>query len=129
MEFKAKQINPSDGDTQAGMVWPNPRFTVSGDCVTDNLTGLMWTKDANLPGTYKTWQQVIGYANGLSLCGYTDWRLPNRKELHSLTDYYRSYPALPSGHPFLNVQSYYYWSSTSSASFEDSAWFVSIWDG
>src|SRR3989304_10455677 len=66
-----------DGDIRAGVAWPGPRFTVSGDCVTDNLTGLMWTKNANLPGTSKTWQQAIDYANGLSLCGYTDRSVPD----------------------------------------------------
>ena len=118
-----------DGDIQAGVAWPSPRFTVSGDCVTDNLTGLMWTKDANLPGTYKTWQQAIDYANGLSLCGYTDYRLPNREELHSLTDFSRDGPALPSGHPFLNVQSSNYWSSTSPARNTNNAWIVGMWIG
>src|ERR1039457_87617 len=44
-----------DGNVQAGVAWPNPRFTVSGDCVTDNLTGLMWAKNANLAGQL-TWQ-------------------------------------------------------------------------
>ena len=38
-----------DGELQMGVDWPDPRFTVSGDCVTDNLTGLMWAKNANLP--------------------------------------------------------------------------------
>jgi len=108
-----------DADIRAGVAWPSPRFTVGtgkeADCVTDNLTGLMWTKNANLPGGYMTWQQAIDYANGLNLCGYTDWRLPNRKQLHSLTDFSQFNPALPSGHPFLNVQSPNYWSSTSSA--------------
>lgn len=34
-----------DGEYQAGVAWPNLRFTVgtadAADCVTDNLTGLM----------------------------------------------------------------------------------------
>ncbi|MEW6185017.1 MAG: hypothetical protein AB1585_04665 [Thermodesulfobacteriota bacterium] len=30
-----------DGEVRAGVAWPSPRFTVSGDCVIDNLTGLM----------------------------------------------------------------------------------------
>ncbi len=122
-----------DGEIQAGVSWPSPRFTVGAgtesDCVTDNLTGLMWTKDANLPGTFMTWQLAMDYANNLSLCGYTDWRLPNLKELHSLTDFSQNAPALPLGHPFLNVQSSYYWSSTSYANFPSSAWVVGMWDG
>lgn len=39
-----------DGDLERGVPWPDPRFTVSGDCVIDNLTGLMWTKNGNMPG-------------------------------------------------------------------------------
>jgi len=30
-----------DGANQAGVAPPSPRFQVNGDCVTDNLTGLM----------------------------------------------------------------------------------------
>jgi hypothetical protein len=38
-----------DGDIQAGVAWPDPRFRDNGDgTVTDNLTGLMWLKDARL---------------------------------------------------------------------------------
>ena len=33
-----------------GVDWPSPRFTNNGNgTVTDNLTGLMWTQDANAP--------------------------------------------------------------------------------
>jgi hypothetical protein len=35
----------------------HPRFTASGDCVTDNLTGLMWAKDANLINSQWTWRR------------------------------------------------------------------------
>ena len=68
----------------------------------------MWTKDANLPGTSKTWQEALDYVKGIntgtySNFGYTDWRLPNRKELQSLIDRNRYNPTLPSGHPFTNV--------------------------
>ncbi|MBI5192349.1 MAG: choice-of-anchor D domain-containing protein [Nitrospirae bacterium] len=122
-----------DGDIKAGVAWPSPRFTVGSgvevDCVTDSLTGLMWSKNANLPGTYKTWQQALDYANNLTLCGYSDWRLPDRKELMSLIDRSRYNPALPAGHPFLNVQSSPYWSSTSYASYASSAWIVNMWNG
>ena len=132
-----------DGEMQAGVTWPTPRFTVSGECVTDNLTSLMWARNANLiksinPGfdTDSTpgdgavfWQHALDYVNGLSLCGYTDWRLPNRKELHSLDDFSRYNPSLPLDYPFLNVQSAYYWSSTSDhITGPQAAWVVGMWD-
>ena len=121
-----------DGDIQAGVPWPTPRFTVSGDCVTDNLTGLMWTKNANLPGGYKTWQQALDYTNGLSLCGYTDWRLPNVNELESLINAEQNNSATwLNTQGFSNVQSIPggYWSSTSFAYYPDYAWIVYMWNG
>jgi hypothetical protein len=65
--------------------------------------------------------QAIDECDGLSAgyCGLTDgsvagdWRLANYKELFSLVTAQNIYPALPSGHPFTNVQTSFYWSSTS----------------
>ena len=50
-----------DGEYQMGTDWPDPRFTSSGDCVTDNLTGLMWSKNANLPNGTMNWQGALDY--------------------------------------------------------------------
>ncbi len=52
--------------------------------ITDLDTGLMWTQ---LPGPATTWDAALSYAENLSLGGYSDWRLPNIKELQTLTDY------------------------------------------
>ena len=102
-----------DGALQKGVAWPTPRFTDNGNgTVTDNLTGLIWTKNANAFGQ-RTWAEALSDANGLASgsAGLTDgskagdWRLPNVRELQSLVDYGRSNPALPAGHPFTNVQS------------------------
>jgi uncharacterized repeat protein (TIGR01451 family) len=119
-----------DGEVQAGVARPDPGFTDHGDgTITDNLTGLMWTKNANLPGVTTNWQQALDYANNLTLAGHSDWRLPNRKELYSLQDFSRYDPALPAGHPFTNVQADSYWSSTTFAYYPDYAWLVGKWDG
>jgi hypothetical protein len=123
-----------DGEIQAGVAWPSPRFIDYGDgTITDNLTGLMWTKDADLPGDDKTWQQALDYVKGMNIgaypnLGFTDWRLPSRKELFSLTDHSQYDPALPSGYPFTNVRAYY-WSSTSYAIYPVFAWIVYTWEG
>ena len=43
-----------DGALQKGVAWPNPRFTDNGDgTVTDNLTGLIWLKNANCANALK----------------------------------------------------------------------------
>jgi hypothetical protein len=112
-----------DGDLEKGMPWPYPRFTDNGDgTVTDNLTGLIWLKNANCFGQ-RTFYDALSDSNGLESgeCGLTDgshageWRLPNRRELFSLVDDDRYNPALPLVHPFINVQSNMYWSSTTRA--------------
>ncbi|MDD2366041.1 MAG: DUF1566 domain-containing protein [Desulfuromonadaceae bacterium] len=136
-----------DGETKAGVAWPDPRFTDnSNGTVTDNLTGLIWLKNANCTDTaggiakssgYLTWNNAITWSSALATgtCGLTDssragqWRLPNRKELQSLVDRSQANPALPAGHPFSGVQSDYYWSSTSDAYDSTFACFVNMNNG
>lgn len=128
-----------DGDIQAGVPFPSPRFTDNGDgTVTDNLTGLIWLKNADCFG-FVNWFQALNAANNLADdltstttdCGLRDgsvvgdWRLPNVKELQSLIDFGHVTPALPAGHPFSNVQSAY-WSSTSLPFPLDGAWFIAL---
>lgn len=102
-----------DGELRKGVPWPDPRFTVSGDCVMDNLTGLMWTKNGNLPNGTRTWQQALDYANSLSLCGYSDWRLPNINELESLVNADAANPSVwLAAQGFNNVKNADYWTSS-----------------
>jgi pimeloyl-ACP methyl ester carboxylesterase len=132
---KTSYYGGDDGDLERGVAWPSPRFADYGNgTVMDNLTGLMWTKNANLPNGYMNWQQALNYVAGMNAgtypnYGYHDWRLPNRKELFSLTDHSQYNPALPAGHPFTNVQATYYWSSTTVAYNPGSAWIVHMWNG
>jgi len=119
-----------DGDIQAGVAWPTPRFSDRGNgTVRDNLTGLIWLKNADCFGSI-AWTQALTLANALHDTGTPDplddcslvdgsvrgdWRLSNVKELLSLIDYGQFSPALPAGHPFLNVPTageVSYWSST-----------------
>jgi hypothetical protein len=58
-----------------------------------------------------------------------DWHLPSIKELQSLIDFSQYNPALPKDHPFSSVQTNGYWSSTESAGFTSSAWFVNLFNG
>ena len=126
----ASERTGDDGDLQKGVSWPSPRFTGDGTgVITDTLTGLMWTEDAYLPGAKKSWNDAIDYCNSLSHGGYDDWRLANVGELFSLIDWSQSSPALPSGHPFDNVQSSFYWSSTTYADSTSYAWCVSLGNG
>ena len=139
-----------DGDLQKGVTWPNPRFTDNSDgTVTDNLTGLMWMKNADAGNDcdgadtgYETWADALASAaacnSGGGYAGYTDWRLPNVRELQSLVHYGVHDPAVPntagtgkwtSGDPFTGVQSDLYWSSTTHAAYTTYAWYVSLSEG
>jgi hypothetical protein len=123
-----------DGALQKGVAWPTPRFTDnSNGTVTDNLTGLIWMKNANA-FDQRTWADALSDANGMKSgdAGLTDgsqagdWRLPNIRELESLIDNGRYDPALPAGHPFTNVQPFIYWSSTTNEHITTYAWGVDI---
>lgn len=131
-----------DGETQAGLAWPSPRFTDNGDgTVSDNLTGLDWLQDGNCPATDMGWQAALTWvtstlnAGGTACANYvagafSDWRLPNVMELISLADISQSNPALSSGHPFLNVVSgvsgEMYWSSSSPSGFPAAAYILFV---
>jgi len=55
-----------DGEKRAGVAWPDPRFTVSGDSVPDNLTGLMWAKNGKLPNGQRNWQGALDYVASMN---------------------------------------------------------------
>lgn len=58
-----------------------------GGTITDKATGLTWMKADS--GMGMNWQQALKYAENLEYAGYSDWRLPNAKELQSIVDYTR----------------------------------------
>ena len=67
-------------------------FTNNGDgTVTDFSTGLVWMQ--NDSGAGMDWSNALAWAhssNAANYLGYSDWRLPNPKELQSIVDYTRS---------------------------------------
>jgi hypothetical protein len=75
------QETGQDGETRTGAPWPEPHFSDQGPCVLDNLTGLMWTKDANPEEFPLSWDeafQAIEAMNQDQAHGYSDWQLPTR---------------------------------------------------
>jgi hypothetical protein len=72
-----------------GTPYGDNRFEDNGDgTVTDQTTGLMWSRMDSARGM--NWRDALAYAENLELAGYSDWRLPNAKELQYIVDYSRS---------------------------------------
>lgn len=113
-----------------------PSYTDNGDgTVTDNRTGLMWVRDpvAASISAADTWENAInacesGIGNAGTYAGYTDWRLPNAKELVSIADYSGANPTINATY-FLNTVSASYWSSTSVQALSIYAWILNFANG
>ena len=101
--------------------FPSQNLVDNGnETVTDNRTGLMWQQGEP---EYMTWSSALSYCEGLSLGGYSDWRLPNVKEIESLTDDARYDPAIDINF-FPNAYAFSYWSSATNVGFPSCAWRV-----
>ena len=115
-----------DGQYQKGSPLSGPRFTTSGNTTFDNATELMWEKTGT--ATASDWTTALAYCEADSTDGYTDWRLPNIKELQSIVDFGRVSPAIDTSF-FLDTRGSGYWSSTSTKSYEGYAWRVVFGNG
>lgn len=124
-----------DGDLQKGLDWPSPRFVDHSDgTVSDRLTGLMWTQNAQQGGSNLAWTAALDYVAGMNAgthpnYGRTGWRMPNLIEARSLLDLGRPFGdlALAGGHPFINIG--YLWTSTTTAFDTGQAWGIGIGQG
>lgn len=107
-------------------------FVDNGDgTVTDNATGLMWQQDDS--GVGMNWGGALEYAESTTSSDYSDWRLPNVKELQSIVDYTRAPSVTNSAaiDPIFNCSTItdeggdtnypFYWSGTTHANMAENA--------
>ncbi len=94
-------------DRETGLVWQHTPAT------TDNSS---WT-DANYDCTL------------LNVGGQGGWHLPLIEQLATLVDTNNSYPALPTGHPFVNVEGVYWAATLTVLGSPELAWTVDFSEG
>ena len=123
-------------------VAPDGRYTDHNDgTVTDKITGLMWrqcsegrssTDCSGGSATSHTWQGALQIPANINtqggFAGYSDWRLPNLKELASLVEE-RCYSPAINVTLFPNTPSSSYWSASPYASSSAYAWYVHFYYG
>ncbi|MFH0977185.1 MAG: DUF1566 domain-containing protein [Spirochaetota bacterium] len=124
-----KYADGDDGNLQVGYDWPNPRFHDNGNgTITDYLTGLIWQKTVST--TLNTWSNAIVSCSGVSAGGYNDWRMPNRNELLSLSNFESNNNASwLNSQGFENAANANYWSSTTNCTNTANVWPLQIGSG
>ncbi len=132
-----------------------PASSTSWSCVRDNHTGLLWEVKTDDDGIhdknntyhwggltalgrdhsskegiyYDDWNILVNEANsGSGLCGFTDWRVPTKEELHSIVDYSRTNPTIDTTY-FPNTPTAPFWSSSPNALNSDNAWLLNFSHG
>ena len=87
---------------------------------TDQLTGLIWQQ---VPTDSMTWEQALITAEALSLGGSNLWRMPNIKELQSISEATIYNPSINKTY-FSGISTSQFWSSTSLSNQSTKAWYL-----
>ena len=110
-----------------GASLPSSDYVDNADgTVTDQATGLVWEKAGSADAM--AWEQALAWCGKATSGGYSDWRLPNKRELEALVDDSRYAPAIDP--TFTEASGYGYWSGTTDADPEyyrrEVAWYVAF---
>jgi len=108
-------------DVTTPTLLPNHFMDNGNGTTTDLVTDLTWQQ---IPYSDSiTWEQALTLADTLTFAGYSDWRLPNIKELQSINDESLINPSINQTF-FSGVNVNHYWSSTSLPNQTTKAWYL-----
>jgi hypothetical protein len=131
MKHGSYMMWPVRGDMQSYEAGSD-RFTSINDTFFDCHTNRHWYAGGGLMQEPRTWQDAIHTIRKLNDAhqnNYSDWRLPNIRELESLVDDRRHSPAFAPGFSITTSQIAGFWSSTTSLYEPRYAWVLYIVDG
>jgi hypothetical protein len=107
----------------------NTRFApiLNGEAVKDTATGLIWEREPDY--LFDVWDRSVARCTTKSVGGQEGWRTPSIDEIKTLVDLEQRDPSLPPGHPFRNIKSGIYWTSTAHPTDDIVAWQMSFFSG
>ena len=121
--------------------WPDSRYSietiVADNVVTDNKTELMWKQcSEGLSGvdcmtgalSTHTWKAAMELANAADFAGYSNWRVPNQKELQTIVAR-NCYSPIINETTFPNTPLSWFWTSSPTAFNGSNAWVVYFYNG
>jgi hypothetical protein len=97
-------------------------YTIIGDGTALDLnTNLMWQREDD--GIMRTWIEADTHCSGINLGGYTDWRLPSKRELIGIVNYGQMYPAIDRS-AFPSTKNTHYWTVSKMPCSDGDPWSV-----
>lgn len=105
------------------------RFTLvlNGEAVKDSASGLIWEREPDY--IFDVWDRSVARCATKTVGGMQGWRAPSIDEIKTLVDLEQQDPSLPAGHPFHNIKSGIYWTSTPHPKDDIVAWQQSFFSG
>ncbi len=120
------EVKSTDGglhDKNDRYNWYNTDPSTNGgtDGYADDDGNICYGYNSSDSSSFCNTQAFTARVNSQSLCGQTDWRVPDINELHSIVHQGIFYPAIDTSY-FPNTQSSYFWSSSPHAISTNNAW-------
>ncbi len=136
---------PALGETEEdpGRSPKRSRFETTSQVFQDNVTGLMWTVNADIAGRTFSWDDAQDYLVRMNIdryAGYRNWRLPTLDELETIIAQVRilGFDGVAPGRSVVtgferlgvrNMQSDGYWTATTNVYYSAEAWYMNMTTG